>query len=335
MTQSVTQSRFALQIIIALLMLAGANVLIARMTRNSVPRQLLRQIDSHRDATLLASGNSLMAAAFDEDLFLGAWNASPPPVSTEIKPLNIALGASRTVEQLLLLRHAFSENSKANVVVYGFFDTQLTEIPTGGWSDLTGNRAMSYYVEPYFAADLYAPKSRLELIQMGVIGHVPMLVERLTLWAKVEKMRRRLEEIGMPHAKTSEFGRASDFKAMETDLVDFKSICRGVVNQNLPLAPSVDQMVEATSARHAKFVFVEMPMNTAHRTVYYSTAEWHAYEQHLRAISDAAGALFINASDWLPDDHFADDLHANEDGRIDFSKRLAAVLKPEIRNRGL
>jgi lysophospholipase L1-like esterase len=47
-------------------------------------------------------------------------------------------------------------------------------------------------------------------------------------------------------------------------------------------------------------------------------------------LSEAAGALFINASDWLPDDHFADDLHADEDGTADFSKRLAAVLKPLV-----
>jgi hypothetical protein len=158
-----------------------------------------------------------------------------------------------------------------------------------------------------------------------------MLVERLTLWSKVEKMRRRMEEIGLPHEKASEFGRAADFKAMETGLAEFKEICRGCVQQQLPLAPSVDQMVEITRARHAKFVFVEMPMQSDHRKTYYATAEWQAYEQHLRAISDAGGAMFINASDWLPDDHFADDLHADADGAVYFSKRLATVLKSEVR----
>jgi hypothetical protein len=326
----VTQSRFALQLLVALLMLCAANVLIKYMTRNSVPRQLLRQIDQHPDATLLASGNSLMAAAFDEDLFHAAWNASPPPAPSDVKPLNIALGASRTVEQLLLLRHAFLKDGHVDIVVYGFFDAQLTEVPTGGWSDLTGNRAMSYYVEPYFAAELYAPKSKLELIQIGVIGHVPMLVERLTLWARVEKMRRRMEEIGLPHEKSSAFGRAADFKAMETNLAEFKSICRGAVAQNLPLAPSVDQMVQAAKDRRATFIFVEMPMNASHRRIYYSTDEWHAYEQHLRALSRAVGARYVNAADWLPDEHFADDLHANADGSADFSKRLAEVLKREM-----
>ena len=210
----VTTKRFVLQIAIAAAMLVAANALIARMARNSVPRQLIRTIDNFPNATLLASGNSLMAAAFDEPTFQKSWEAEPP-ASMKVKPLNIALGASGTVEQLLLLRHAFAVNPNANIIVYGFFNQQLTEIPTGGWNDLTGNRAMSYYVEPYFAADIYAPESRLQLLQIGIIGHVPMLVERLTLWAKVEKVRRKLEEIGLPHERTTVFGRAGDFRAME------------------------------------------------------------------------------------------------------------------------
>ena len=327
-----TTSRFSLQILIALIVLAGANVLIARMAKNSVPRQLIRQIDAHPDATFLASGNSLVAAAFDEEQFHTAWNAAPPPGGENVQPLNIALGATESVEQLLLLRHAFAVDHSANVIVYGFFDLQLTKHLTGGWNDLTGNRAMSYYVEPYFAADVYAPESRLQLIQVGLVSHVPMLVERLTLWSKVEKMRRKMEEIGMPPVKTNEFGRAGDFKAMETDLASFKKSCVDCATDNLDLTPSVALMIEAAKSRNATFVFVEMPMQSQHRKLYYDTPEWKAYEDHIKAISEQKGVLFVNASDWLPDDHFADDLHAGPEGAVDFSKRLAEVLKPMLQD---
>ena len=87
-------------------------------------------------------------------------------------------------------------------------------------------------------------------------------------------------------------------------------------------------MIQATRARHATFVIVEMPMPSAHITKYYNTAEWRAYEAHLLELSNAKGAMFINAGDWLKDEEFADDLHVNEAGRVDFSSRLAEKLKP-------
>ncbi len=325
----VAGSSLLLQVCVALLALGGANLLIARMARNSVPRQLIRQIDFNRDANFLATGNSLVAAAFDEDIFHGAWNSTLPLAPDNIKPLNMALGASGTVEELLLLRHALAVNASANVIVFGFFNQMLTEHPTGGWEDLTGNRAMSYYVEPYFAADLYAPQSRLQMIQMGLVGHVPMLVERLTLWAKVEKIRRKYADIGMPHEQSTQFGRASDFQDMEVkDDSAFRKICQQCADQNLPFAPSVEQMIEISHQHHAQFIIIEMPMPMDHRKTTYGSPEWHAYERHLQDLSRQDDALFLNASDWLPDAHFADVLHANAQGRADFSTRLAAELKP-------
>jgi hypothetical protein len=327
-----TTRRLLLQICMAATVLAGANVLIARMAKNSMPRQVIRAIDANPQATVLATGNSLMAAGFNPDEFLQSWESNPAPARpATVMPLNIALGASGTVEQLLLLRRAFSRDSDVNMVLYGFFDLQLTEKPTGGWSDLVGNRAMAYYVEPYFAADMYAPGSRLQSLQVGLISHVPMLVERLTLWANVEKTRRRIGEIGMPREKTNEFGRAGDFTAMEfADTGLFESLCTQFVKQHLPFTPSVESMIDQAQQHHAKFVFIEMPMPTRHRTRFYQSRAWDAYRSHTIALATERHCLFIDASKWVEEGGFADALHLAPGGAIVFSKRLANETKNKL-----
>ena len=321
---NVKTNQLVMQICMAAIALVGANVLIARMSYNSVPRQVLHRIDADHDATMLAVGNSLMASAFGESTFGDAWQTE---TAAKIAPMNIALGASGPVEHLLLLRHALAREPKVNLVVYGFFDLQLTEKPVGGWADMTGNRAMSYYVEPYFAAALYAPGSRLQMLQVGLIGRAPMLVERLALWAKVEKIRRALGNVGLPPEKGSEFGRAADFKMMEiSDVGHYESLCNGSVDQRLPLTPAIQMMADETNARHAKFVVVEMPMTAEHRSIFYSTAAWQQYRQYVRQLLAERNSQFIDASGWVDDSHFVDDLHLGTQGGENFSRRLAKEL---------
>ena len=81
---------------------------------------------------------------------------------------------------------------------------------------------MAYSMEPSVSASLYAPGSAWEEWRFRLIGAVPALREHSQLWKYVELLRRDLQQIGMPKAKTNEFGRVADFQTVaETDLAQF------------------------------------------------------------------------------------------------------------------
>jgi hypothetical protein len=277
-----------------------------------------------------------MEAGFDAHTFSQSWDSGAPPGGQQkIVPMNIALGATGTVEHLLLLRHALGQEPNAKLVVYGYFDLQMTEKPTGGWSDLVGNRAMAYYVEPYFAANLYAPRSRMQLFEIRLIGQVPMLVERLALWARVEKMRRAFGQAGLPPIEATGFGRTSDFASMDSgDPSRFQSLCSQCVQQGLPLAPPVALMTDETNKRGARFIAVEMPMPTAHRTKFYNSTAWHAYQRYVQQLLTQQKCVCIDATMWIEDRDFADSWHLAHEGATQFSTRLAIELKPILHDFG-
>ena len=50
-------------------------------------------------------------------------------------------------------------------MIYGFFDTQLTERIENRWSDLFGNRAMVFYVDPSIGLRYIAPDSPWRALQ--------------------------------------------------------------------------------------------------------------------------------------------------------------------------
>src|ERR1700720_172240 len=79
--------------------LLAMNCGIAYLTRNSVPRRVLRHALNSRTARVLALGNSLMVAGFDESAF-----DSSAGLKTPEGAVNLGLGGSSPVEQLLLFR---------------------------------------------------------------------------------------------------------------------------------------------------------------------------------------------------------------------------------------
>ena len=87
------------------------------MARNSVPRQLLRQIDRTRGVTDIALGNSLMSSGFDPDAYDRAALAADRVVA-----MNAGLGASSVVEHLEILSRALERDDSIRVAIYGFFD---------------------------------------------------------------------------------------------------------------------------------------------------------------------------------------------------------------------
>ena len=106
-------------------------------------------------------------------------------------------------------------NIAGAAVVYGFLDTHLTDPVDGGWDSLVGNRALAYYVDPEAARRLYAANSPAQALILQIVGQVRALSRRYAIWAKVELLRRKLGEMGMPAKETNRFGRTEDFALLE------------------------------------------------------------------------------------------------------------------------
>jgi hypothetical protein len=307
--------RLVLQMLVLLAVVAAGNGAVAFMSRNSVPRQKLRSIQASPPADVLFLGNSMMEAGVDGGAFESAWPDRRPHA------LNLGLGSSTPAEHALLLRAA-GRHAGAHVV-YGFFDMQLTDPVPGGWADLTGNRAMSYYANLDSAVALYAPDSPLRAAQMRVVSRVPMLVERMAVWARVEQLRRRLGGFGLPAEETNRFGRAADFDQLAaSDPAEF----RAAVDRRAPLNGPVKDLFATARKRGSNVLVVEMPLRAEHRSKVYETEPWRLYRSYLESLVRKEGARYLVASDWISDDGFADQLHLNSAGAKEFSERLARAM---------
>ena len=300
--------------------LVAFNLIVRHVARNSVPRQLVRQIDAARGVTHLAVGNSLIFSDFDPSAFEASM--APEPVVA----FNAGLGASGTVEQLMILQRALRDASTVKVVIYGFFDFQLTDAPSATLTDFFGNRAMAFYLDPGLALRSYQ-MSTSDRLEFEILRRVPMVVERAGIWANVERMRREMGEVGMPPVEANRFGRVADFALLEArSPADFASQCE--VGQKAGLSQPVVEMIADAHARGAQVVVVEMPMHPYHQSHFYALGAWDKYRDHLRELIEAQHATYLNAADWIEEpDEFADHLHLAPSGAKDFSARLAVKIR--------
>ena len=272
--------------------------------------------------TDLALGNSLIAAGFDAATF--DLNMKPLPALA----LNAGLGATSPVQHLAFLREALGRERSIKVVIYGFYDFQLSEPPIVRNADLIGNYAASYYLEPDLALHYYGmnPRDRLEF---EVMRRVPMMAERGTIWEKVEKLRRAMATIGMPREQSNRFGRTADFSLLEASGREaFAAACERWSEPTAGLSAPILEFIRESKAHRAKVVFVEMPMHPFHQRVFYEMPQWREYRSRLREMIAQTGSEYISASDWIEDPaEFADHLHLGPSGAKDFSSRLAVQLK--------
>jgi len=282
---------------------------------NTMPRQLLRHARLASSPTTLFLGNSTMAAALDETTFA---EASPGS-----RPLNMALGATQPTEHYLLLRQRPLD--RGATVVYGFIDTQMTDPVDGSWTALVGNRALAYYVEPDVAANLFAPESPKWRAGFLLVAHVPLLRERSVFWSRVEGARRFLAGVGLPRQATNRFGRAQDFALLEADPAEFVRRCAAAADR--PFSRPVAEILQRAQTNGNPVYVLEMPMTSTHRARFFTSEAWQTYRVHVRALVQQSGARFLDASDWISDDLFADPLHVSEAGARAFSARLAGELR--------
>jgi hypothetical protein len=226
------------------------------------------------------------------------------------------------------LQRALRGAATVKVVIYGFYDFQLTEAPSATLTDLFGNRAVAFYLDPGLALRSYqmSPSDRLEF---DLLRHVPMVVERAGIWANVERLRREMGEVGMPPADTNRFGRVADFALLEArSPADFASKCERLTDQNAGLSQPVLEMIADAHARGAQIVIVEMPMHPYHQSHFYALSAWDKYRDHLRKLIEVQHATYLSAADWIEDaNEFADHLHLAPSGAQDFSRRLAVKIR--------
>jgi hypothetical protein len=316
--------RLFLPLGILLLVLVGYNLLIHHTAKSTYRRHLLTSLSEiPLDTDFLFLGNSLVEADCDPSTFREAWPAARRPP----RPVNIALGATSPVEHYLILKYALERPIHPKYLIYGFFDDQLNAPSRGDWADLVGNRAFSYYF-PDEAAALYAPGSSCKKWEMRIIGRIPMLAERSSFWGKVELLRRGIEDIGMPKQQITRYGRVKDFAALEAaDLPSFNHRCGSILSQRVGFSPAIRKIIELAQDHGITLVFLEMPMPSRHRNVFYSSSKWSEMRAYLQSVAKENHALYLTASDWIKDDQaFEDATHLNEQGAKQFSAKLAKTL---------
>jgi hypothetical protein len=319
-----TGRRFILLLLIAAAVIVAYNFTVARLGRNAAPRVLMQRIDAEPRVDVLFMGDSTMDSGLHAGTFSAAWTKQ---TGQPVRPFNVSLRASTLVEQYLLFRHAVARHPGIRTVVLGFWDFKLTKPEPVEWSNLAGNTAMGFYVEPELAASLYAPGNALLGCEFKIAGKVPMYTERLSVWAKVENWRRAAGQIGRPPEAVNEFGRVADFQDLAPASVDeFTRYCDEFVKgRGGPWAPA-QGLLQECRARGIRLVVVEMPMTPRHQRLFYSTESWHRYQDRLEELVEEQGGKFIQAGGWAQDSNlFSDTRHLNRAGAILFSERLAAA----------
>jgi hypothetical protein len=311
--------------IVSLLVIIGLNAFF-RVWRHHLPYyQDLRAIDSASEPNLLLIGNSLLADRLDEALFTSIASKR----GKSFRPLNTALGGIPPQEQRLFFEYALSKQPHIRTLLVGIFDFQLTAEDKIGPSGLFGNGLPG--IDPAVPISMVADAyhfDRWELLQVGVLRALPFLPNRGSAWRIVELLRRSMGEIGMPHAKTTDLGRASDFANLEAaGSSDFDKTAYAFLQHPDKFNASYEAVFQRTRSRGISSVIVIMPMSPFHRARFYSLQSWKLYRDALVRLANQRGIRVIDAADWCPlQEDFEDNLHMSKAGVAIFSERLAREL---------
>jgi hypothetical protein len=311
---AISARRLGVQVTVWLVVLVTANVTVARLTANSIPRQLVRTIERSPSITDLFVGTSQIVVAIDPEAFERA--------RPNTRALNAGMGATSIVEHAILMRRALSRHPVR--AFYGFWNTPLTDEPPSGWRDLFGNRAMSYYVDRETAIGFIAPHDPVRAWAIRLTSFVPLIVERAALWGSVERLRRTLGGIGRPPQAANRFGRVEDFALLQQTDDAFRRACREPVERRSGLVAPVVDMLDRGRDAGTKVVMVLMPMPSSYRDRFFTTPEWQRYVAYVTSEIQRHGGVYLDASDWVDDNGFADAVHITPAAASTFSARLAA-----------
>src|SRR5262249_15948890 len=130
----ITRRHFWGAIVVCLAILTLGNIVIQRLTAHTVSRRLLAETREAGHPQIIALGNSLMRSGFVQETF--APSAAP---NGKARAFNLAMGASTPVEQLLLLRAGLQSFASPRLLLYGYYDFQLTDPVSFSNADILGN----------------------------------------------------------------------------------------------------------------------------------------------------------------------------------------------------
>jgi len=313
---NVTRAQFLATVMVCMAVLFTASLVVKRLTAHTVSRRLLAEARDASYAQIIALGNSLMRSGFVPEAF-----APPAAAQSKSPAFNLAMGASSPAEQLLLLRAGLRAMSNVRLLLYGFYDFQLTDPVAFSSADLIGNHDILYYDEPEFARRFYR-MSRYDTAAFEIERRLPMLAERGAVWGKVELLRRAISQQGMPKEVRNQFGRAADFTLLEAKSRDeFEQHC--AVASQAPLNAPVAEIIHEAQERGIRVVFIVMPLPPRHVQLFYDTPSWTNYQQHIRQLLAASDVAYLDASHWIPEvTKFGDALHLSPEGAEEFSRRL-------------
>ena len=284
--------------IVGLLLIVILDSFFSVWSRHQPYFRKLRSIESASQSNLLVLGNSLLDDRLDETLFVTAASER----GKYFRPLNTALGGIPPQEQRLFSEYALHRQPHIRTLVVGIFDFQLTdEDHTRPWN-LTGNGLVA--IDPAVpiseVADAYS-FGQLDLMQVRVLRALPFLPNRFSAWKAVELLRRSMGEIGMPHAQTTDLGRASDFANLEAAAAsDFDDKAYKFLQHPNRLNSSYEYIFQHGRSAGLNPVIVIMPMSPSHRAKFYSLESWALYRAALIRLASEHGIRVIDASDWLP-----------------------------------
>jgi hypothetical protein len=265
-TNPLTRRQFWGTVLVCTAGLACANAVVGTLTQHSVSRRILADARNAGGAETIALGNSLVRSGFNADEFATSLRSQ----GVQSAALNMAMGASTPPEHLLLLRAALQADDRAQLLLYGFYDFQLTDAVSFKLSDMIGNHDLLYYDEPEFARHYYS-MSWYDAAGFAIARHFPLLAERGAVWAKVERLRRAISQQGMPTQATNQFGRVADFTLLEAKSQDeFVRHCERASQKRLNAA--ILEIIREAQERHLRVVLVLMPLPPRHVQTFYDTA---------------------------------------------------------------
>ncbi len=305
------------------LLVVVANALVGRAVRNSMPRQTMHALDAAPPVIrMLGMGSSLVAAGFDPAAIESTFRSAGHPVVV----VNGALGGTGAIEHLLLVRRTLLHHT-VQQLIYGYSDQVMADAGSLANSDLIGNHAILYYEDPRITLR-YAQFDWMNLIAFQADRCCALLRERGAIWSKVEKMRRAMGGVGMPHQAVNRFGRAGDFDLLEAKSPEaFIERCNQLMQTGQMLSPPLRELFREVSAQGGRITVVEMPMHAWHVKTFYELPVWAEYRRATRLAVERLGGSYIDASHWIPEENeFEDHLHLGPSGAARFSRLLAAQL---------
>jgi hypothetical protein len=317
-----TKRPLLLPLLTSLLLLIALNLLIGAWSHRLPYYRTLEAIRAAQNPNLVFIGNSLLVNRIDEAALV---QAAP---GANFRPLNSALSASKPPEHLLLFNYALRIHPSIRTVVVGIFDFQLTVPDRTQIADLTGNRIMAtdsrFPLSEVASAYGFSPVGRMEFEAMRAL---PLVANRANAWKFVELLRRSMDSMGMPHTATNSMGRVNDFADLEPYSVEgFETEAASFLQHPDRFNSSYESILSQASKAGVDVIVLVMPISPHHRNRFYARPIWSQYLQAVNCLAGRRGIRVIDASTWVPDQGFEDNLHMTTEAAHLFSIRLGSEL---------